>query len=493
MRRKFVMLLVSTMLLAVPAIASDIDACKYLVVADFTSDPYGIAAELRRQATKRGFAVISAVSEISETEVLQTCVMGGSWSRTATGGEANLRVAYAASGALITEASAGATAWWNASSTVHALVSKIYDHLGYTGYSEEVNFRRMQREFPPRPKVPITEDLIKKTEPHSPVEGIWSDPQDEYRLGIVPAPAGITADYVAVILRSNKLLWQPGEVKAEIRKTASPDVFTCTYFLANKKPTGTPLTLDHNAVLRGSFATAKGTTDIVLVRVWPSIVGEPDHRSPTTSGATGTGFLLNRSGLIATNWHVVADRKNITVAFPGWRDSLSADVVIKDSANDLAILRLSDPSKLAATCVELPFQVSSSKTVSLGERVSAIGYPLSSILGANPKFTEGVVSSKTGLQDDPRSLQISAEVQPGSSGSPLFDGDGNIVGIVVATLDAGKLYQAANILPQNVNWAIKSDYLLDLVGMLPAQTLEGRTTAFSPEKASQCVALITAW
>jgi hypothetical protein len=76
----------------------------------------------------------------------------------------------------------------------------------------------------------------------------------------------------------------------------------------------------------------------------------------------------------------------------------------------------------------------------------------------------------------------------------LFDNDGNVVGVVVATLDAGKVYQAANAIPQNVNFAVKSDYLLSLVAMLPAtEHVASRTTSFSPEKAAQCVALIRAW
>jgi serine protease Do len=125
--------------------------------------------------------------------------------------------------------------------------------------------------------------------------------------------------------------------------------------------------------------------------------------------------------------------------------------------NDLAVLRVTDSTKLATTCPEHPFQLASSSHITLGQHVSAIGYPLSPMLGSNPKFSEGVVSSKTGWQDDPRSLQISAQVQPGSSGSTLFDSDGNVIGIVVATLDAIKVYQLASAIPQNVNYAIKAD------------------------------------
>jgi S1-C subfamily serine protease len=480
-------------LVASSAVASEINACKYLVVTDFTSDPYGIAKELRRQASAKGFIVVSAVAEVSPADSLKTCVLRGSWGRDISGGELAVRVVDAASGALMGEAAASGSRIGGVASTVRFLVKKIYSQLGYTGYDEEVSRQRVAREYPTRPTLAITEEEIKKREPRNHVEGIWSDTEDKYRLGIVPAPAGSGADYVAVVLRSNSPVWQPSEIKAEMRSTASPDIFTCTYFMGDKKPAGTTLTLEHNSTLHGSVDAPKGRFDLVLMRVWPK-VSEESASAPSANGvASGTGFLLSRSGLLATNWHVVADAKNIRVAFPGWNGSVSAEVAIRDVVNDLAVLRLTDSSKLATTCPELPFQVSSSNHVTLGQRVSAIGYPLSGMLGSNPKFSEGVVSSKTGWQDDPRSLQISAQVQPGSSGSPLFDSDGNIIGIVVATLDAARVYQLASAIPQNVNYAIKADYLLSLVGMLPGDSLASRTTAFSPEKAAACVAIITAW
>jgi S1-C subfamily serine protease len=214
---------------------------------------------------------------------------------------------------------------------------------------------------------------------------------------------------------------------------------------------------------------------------------------PTSVVASGTGFLLSTAGFIATNWHVVEDAKNVTVAFPSWSESVKAEVVIRDKVNDLAVLRLTDTTKLRTACPQLPFQLASSNRITLGEHVSTVGFPLTPMLGSSPKFAEGVISSKSGFQDDPTRLQISAQVQPGSSGSPLFDSDGNVVGIVVATLDAGKVYQAANAIPQNVNFAIKADYLASFFAMVPGSVLGSRTTAFSPEKAAQCVVIIRAW
>lgn len=478
-------------LFAAHAVAGEINACKYLVVTDFSDDPYGIAEELREQANAKGFAIITAIAELSPADLLKTCVMSGSWWRTSNGGRLSMRVVDAASGALIAEVNSGASGF-GVGRTRRALVSKIYSQLEYAGFNEDIYRQRIQREYPARPKLVITEEEIKRNEARNKVEGIWSDTQDQYRLGIVPAPEGSGSDYVAVILRSSSPVWQTSEIKAEIRSTASPDLFTCTYFMANKKPAGTTLTLDHNAILRGSVATPKGSMDLLLMRVWPK-VGEAASIPSATVGAWGTAFLISRSGLVATNWHVVAEGKNFSVAFPGWTGTVSAEVVVKDVVNDLAILRIADSTKLAATCPELPFQLASSNNAKLGERVSTIGYPLGPTFGSSPKFSEGVVSSKSGLQDDPTRFQVSAQIMPGSSGSPLFDGDGSVIGIVVATLDAAATYKFSGALPQNVNYAIKADYLLSLFAMLPGDSLATRTTAFSPEKAAQCVAIIRAW
>ena len=473
--------------------AGDIDSCKYLVVTDFTSDPYGIAQELRTEARSKGFTLISTVTDAAQSERLKTCVMGGSWNSNAYGGSVAVRVVDAVSGDLVGEAAASGTAWWSAKRTVRGVVRKLYFQLGYTGYSEAVLRDRMQRLYPPRPELAISEAQIRSTDPRSTLEGIWSDPQNEYRLGIVKAPEGTAADYVAVILQSNSPVWQPSEIKAEIRSTASPSVFTTTYFMGNKRPSGTTLSLEHDSVLRGSISTPSGPFELVLLRVWPKAAAEPVETASAEGGKSGTGFLLTRGGLIATNWHVVSGAKRIGVAFAGWKDSVNAEVVVRDVANDLAILRVTDGGRLADVCRELPFQLAPAKDMTLGERVSTIGYPLSPLLGSDPKFSEGAIASKSGLQDDPRWFQISAPIQPGSSGSPLFDEHGNVIGVVVASLDAVKAFQLTNAIPQNVNWAIKSDYLLNLAGMVPNEILTPRMTTFTPEKAAKCVALITAW
>lgn len=125
----------------------------------------------------------------------------------------------------------------------------------------------MERLYPTRPKLSITEAEIKEKETGGRIEGIWTDPEDRYRLGIVPAPQASGADYFMVVLRSDTPLWQVGEIKAEIRTTASPEIFTCTYFMLNKQPVGTTLTLEHNAILRGPLRISTDPSELLLIRV----------------------------------------------------------------------------------------------------------------------------------------------------------------------------------------------------------------------------------
>ena len=495
MRARLLMHLSVCTVSATTLFGADINACKYLIVGDFASDPYGLANELRVQATARGLQALTSARDVPAGEGLKACSMVGSLQPMGLNGYVSTRV-LDASEAVISEASARfhLDALIMSYAVRHA-VNRIYSQLGYTGFDERMFKEVLDRRYPKRPTLAITEETIKKTEPRNSVEGIWTDAEDLYRLGIIRAPESSGADYVAVVLATHSALWQPGEIKAEIRTTAAPDVFTCTYFMQNKKPVGTTLTMEHDSLLRGSAVVVpNGQFTLTLMRVWPK--GDSPRTSDRTEsriGSSGSGFLLNADGLLATNWHVVSDAKNVTVSLPNWSASLPAKVVLKDKVNDLAILQITDKAKLGNTCRDLPYQLGSSQTIGLGQHVSTIGYPLTTMLGSNPKFSEGVVSSKSGIQDDPRWLQISAQVEPGSSGGPLFDQDGNIVGIVVATLDAGVVFQNARALPQNVNFAVKADYLRNLISMMPGDQIGTRTIPFSPDKAAQCVALISAW
>jgi serine protease Do len=98
------------------------------------------------------------------------------------------------------------------------------------------------------------------------------------------------------------------------------------------------------------------------------------------------------------------------------------------------------------------------KPTILGEELYTLGFPLGDLLGAGHKVATGVLSSATGIEDDPRLFQISVPTQPGNSGGPVLNERGEVVGILASTLSVDYLYRKQGHIPQNVNFAIKSDY-----------------------------------
>ena len=105
--------------------------------------------------------------------------------------------------------------------------------------------------------------------------------------------------------------------------------------------------------------------------------------------------------------------------------------------------------------------VFSSTIKDVGTQVFALGYPMADVMGSEIKFTDGKISSKTGMQGDITVYQISVPIQPGNSGGPLFDSKGNLVGITSSALN--KEYFNS----ENVNYAIKSTYLKNLIDVMP--------------------------
>jgi len=176
----------------------------------------------------------------------------------------------------------------------------------------------------------------------------------------------------------------------------------------------------------------------------PSPVPTPEPQPPTAN--SGTGFFITSDGSVITNAHVVRDCSEIHVA-TGQGNYVVAHLVARDTTNDLALLKVDvSPSHVASLRL----------AVRLGENIEAFGYPLSQVLATTGNFTTGNVTALAGIRDDSRYLQISAPVQPGNSGGPLLDENGNLVGIVSSKLNFISEIKDVGDIPQNVNFAIKA-------------------------------------
>jgi S1-C subfamily serine protease len=179
--------------------------------------------------------------------------------------------------------------------------------------------------------------------------------------------------------------------------------------------------------------------------------------------STGTCFSVAPDGLILTAYHLVKDANTITVRFENG-DELPAVPEQISANNDLALLRVNRP-----TSVYLSFSLL--QNPKLGEPVFTLGFPAPTVLGTEPKFTEGTISALSGPGNESIFLQISVPMQPGNSGGPLVNHRGEVVGIVTATAAILPFLQKTGSLPQNVNFAVKAGYASLLFTAPPALSL----------------------
>ena len=143
-----------------------------------------------------------------------------------------------------------------------------------------------------------------------------------------------------------------------------------------------------------------------------------------SAGGTGSGIVVDSSGLIITNYHVIASvlrsrNQKINVRF-GNGEIRTAKVFQSDQANDLAVLKVDLPDGIPVATL------ADSDTVAVGDFIVAIGNPF----GLDGTITQGIVSSVNrsfGGQTD--LIQVDAAINPGNSGGPLLNGKGEVIGI----------------------------------------------------------------
>lgn len=170
---------------------------------------------------------------------------------------------------------------------------------------------------------------------------------------------------------------------------------------------------------------------------------EPSDRKFSKTG-TGTGFFVNVSGLLVTNHHVIQGCREVRLS----GQEGVATLVTSDVVNDLALLKFPNAVKFSAVINSQPSKVSQ------GEDVIVFGFPLNSVLSSGGNLTPGVVSALTGLGNNTNQIQITAPIQPGSSGSPVINKKGEIIGVVSMKLSDSKMAQATGQVGQNVNFAV---------------------------------------
>lgn len=184
------------------------------------------------------------------------------------------------------------------------------------------------------------------------------------------------------------------------------------------------------------------STQDIASKYWNSVVSISTYDSYLQSVGQGSGFVIDPSGIIVTNSHVVQSGLNPLIIFPN-KMYYYASVLKRDSTNDIAILKIQ-----ANNLPPIPL----GDDASVGERIVVIGSPL----GLENTVTEGIVSAIR-VSEDKRTkiLQISAPISPGSSGSPVINTLGQCIGIATMYVENG----------QNLNFAVPIAYAISLLGV----------------------------
>jgi len=171
-----------------------------------------------------------------------------------------------------------------------------------------------------------------------------------------------------------------------------------------------------------------------------------------------TGFLTGTEGYVLTNYHVVRGADSVKLRNHRGQ-SFRADIIFTDPGKDLAVLRINDTAFRALKNVPYAFRKSDAD---LGEDVYTIGFPRDEAV-----YGQGYLSSATGYSGDTLAYQISIPVNPGNSGGPVLDRNGNVIGMI-----SGKQKGI-----DGAAFAIKTKALLETLNSIPTDSLPGDVVA----------------
>lgn len=334
---------------------------------------------------------------------------------------------------------------------VKMAINKITQVIKNTPYTfRGKNIMDEKDKFPP---IIISEDSLKtyfSKNNLSDIEGIYKIfGENWYRFAVIKQ----NNKYVAFILEAENPHFKQGDIKAYFEQIKG-NLFGTTYIMGDKS-TKEILSMYENGIL--SFAISKELTTIAL-KVYPADIvptTPTDSINDDNVIATGSGFFIS-DRIVATNYHVIEDANNLRIVVK--KDTgiktCNAKVLITDKDNDLALLSITDNEFMGVN--DIPYSLCT-ETQEVGTYVFTMGYPMSFILGDEIKITDGIISAKTGFQGQISTYQISAPIQPGSSGGALFNKNGVLVGITSGGVPSA----------QNVDYAIKSIYLKNLIDSAP--------------------------
>jgi S1-C subfamily serine protease len=447
-----------------------LDGYKYVYVETLNyqsgTDVWGISSKLRTGFINKGFTVVSEGTKPPKELELNPCllircfinhtaVLSGVNEVTITVKNCKDEVVYSNTGGAM---------GWSVQDDFNKATKRAFSGI------EDMSYRFNATRTPEIewPQVEITSEneesimTYLKASQTEVIEGIYNSYQNEtltfYKLGIIRRGIG----FKAIVLESDLKHWKRGEVKAIFEPSSIKNVFSVKWYMGDKTSVQTFAMMENDGILSIEFKNPITGEQTIskFIKMFPAASGSTSFRGDKNK-SSGSGFFITNDGLVATNAHVVEGASNIelTVSNETGTVTYKAKIKLIDRNNDVAILEISDDKFKGLN--PLPYGIVENADV--GAEVFTIGFPLNDVMGENYKVTNGIVSAQSGIGDDVRYYQISVPLQPGNSGGALFNREGNVIGITSAKLNG----DAVGTTIENVNYAIKSSYLLNLFRMIP--------------------------
>lgn len=295
-------------------------------------------------------------------------------------------------------------------------------------------------------------DVKFKIEAYAPIVG-WDGRTENY-TAVIRAHPDEDGKYLIFALEGGSKI-----LEGIIEKRGGNGYYKVTRRLANGDRNTSLIQLKDmfyfEVIEQGGVGVAQGRVEWKFVKFFPTEImysealrkHEEEHNKPDKW--SGSGFVI-QEGYVVTNYHVIEDANSINIqgTTDVFEESVEAQVIATDKDNDLAILKIKGdvPEK------PLPYSIKTF-TSDVGEDVWVLGYPLTSTMGDEIKLTTGVISSRSGYEGSVSMYQISAPAQPGNSGGPVFDKDGNLIAIICSKHTGA----------ENATYAIKASCLRNLV------------------------------
>ena len=187
--------------------------------------------------------------------------------------------------------------------------------------------------------------------------------------------------------------------------------------------------------------------------------------------STGSGVILNNGKWVLTNKHVIENSSYIIVRNGlGKVREVERVKLPQNKYEDLAILILKNayPENYSLSIADI-------KEPDPGEQIYVMGYPMSSILGRyNPSISQGIVSKTSGFGEISGEFQITAKINLGNSGGPIFNNKGEMVGISVGKLNKGEILKKDGYIPEDVNVGISGNVITNFINFSSQEKLTQR-------------------